>query len=325
MAPHKPRSGSMQFWPRKRAARQYPKVRCWPKVDKAIPLGFGGYKAGMTHVQIVDNRKNSMTKGEEIFCPVTVIECPPLKIAGVRFYKNTPYGAKVVSQIMTKVDKDLGRKICVAKKTNEGKLNEIKPESFDDLRLIVYTQPKIIDLKKTPELFEIALGGSKEEKLNYAKENLGKEIQVNNVFNEGEQVDVHAVTKGKGFQGPVKRFGIMIRQHKSEKAIRNPGSLGGWCGQGHIMYRVAHAGQMGYHTRTEFNKQLLKIGTDPKMINPKGGFLNYGLIKTNYVLIKGSIPGPRKRLIRFNKSIRPNKKIQTEAPTISFISLSSKQ
>ncbi len=322
---HKPRSGSMQFWPRKRAKRQYTKVRSWAKVDKVMPLGFAGYKAGMTHLHIVDNRKASTTKGEEIFCPVTVIECPPLKIWGIKFYKKSVYGLKTVSQIVTKTDKELGRKISLAKKTNENKLNEIKPEQFDDVRLLVHTQPKLIGLKKKPEIFEIAIGGTKEEKLEYAKNILGKDLFINNVFNEGEQLDIHSVTKGKGLQGPVRRFGIMIRQHKSEKAIRNPGSLGGWCGQGHIMYRVAHAGQMGYHTRTEYNKLLIKIGTDPKMIIPKGGFKNYGLIKNAYILVKGSVPGARKRLIRFNKAIRPNKLIPTEAPTITYISLSSKQ
>jgi len=44
-------------------------------------------------------------------------------------------------------------------------------------------------------------------------------------------VDSKTFTKGKGFQGPVKRFGISLRSHKSEKVIRGPGSLGPWKGQ----------------------------------------------------------------------------------------------
>ena len=166
--PHKSRSGSMQVWPRKRARRQYPRVRGWVSTDKVTPLGFAGYKVGMTHLHIVDNRKTSMTKGEDIFCPVTVIECPPLKVAAIKFYKQTPYGLKTSSQISTKTDKELERKTTFAKKTNESKLSEIKPEDFDDLRLVVYTQPKLIGLKKTPEMFEIAVGGKKEDKLKYA-------------------------------------------------------------------------------------------------------------------------------------------------------------
>ncbi|MFC1727838.1 50S ribosomal protein L3 [Nanoarchaeota archaeon] len=322
---HQPRSGSMGVWPRKRAKREYARIRAWANLDKAIPLGFAGYKVGMTHLQITDNRKTSLTKGEDIFCPVTVLECPAIKIAGVKIYKNTTNGLQSVSQILTKIDKELERKISKVKKTTEKKLEELKPEDYDDLNIIVYTQPKLIGLKKKPEIFEIAIGGKKEEKLAYAKENLGKEIPVTGVFEEGEQLDIHAITKGKGFQGPVKRFGIGLRSHKSEKTIRGPGSLGGWKGHAHFMYRVAHAGQMGYHQRTDFNKWLLKIGDDPKSINPKGGFLNYGVVKNSFVLIKGSVPGPRKRLIRFNKAIKPSTKIPGEAATISYTSLSSKQ
>ena len=132
-----------------------------------------------------------------------------------------------------------------------------------------------------------------------------------------------AVTRGKGFQGPVKRFGISIRQHKSEKSIRNPGSLGPWCGQGHIMWRVAHAGKMGYHLRTEYNKQILKFITDPKEVFFKGGIINYGNAKNPVILIKGSVAGPKKRLIIFQKASRAKK--QPQLPIIQNISLEEKQ
>ena len=49
---------------------------------------------------------------------------------------------------------------------------------------------------------------------------IGKEIIIDEVFKEGAFLDVHGVTKGKGFQGPVKRHGIMLRHHKSEKSRR---------------------------------------------------------------------------------------------------------
>ena len=75
-----PRSGSMQFWPRKRARRIYARIRSWVKSDDNKPLGFAGYKVGMTHCLFLDNKKTSMTKNQEVPVPVTVIECPPLKI-----------------------------------------------------------------------------------------------------------------------------------------------------------------------------------------------------------------------------------------------------
>ena len=185
---------------------------------------------------------------------------------------------------------------------------------------MVYTQPKLTGIgKKKPEVFEIWLGGKKEEKLRIAKEKLGKEIAVNEVLLEGQQIDIHAVSKGKGFQGPVKRFGVSLRQHKSEKVKRGPGSLGPWIAQGHVMYRVAHAGKMGYHLRTEYNKQILKIANDTKDINRNGGFLHYGNIKNQYILVKGSVIGPAKRLLRLALAMRPNKKIHSEAPVIQNI------
>jgi large subunit ribosomal protein L3 len=319
----KPRKGSLQFWPRKRAKRQYARVRSWTRLKEAKLLGFAGYKAGMTHLMINDSRKNSLTRGEEIFCPATIIECPPLKTASIRFYKNTINGLKIVSEVFAeKIDKELGRKIIAPKKVRK-KIEEVG--DYDMIRLLVYTQPKLAGMKKKPEIFEIGIGGNKEEQLKYAKEKLGKEINVDEVFTAGQQVDIHAVTKGKGFQGAVKRFGISLTSHKSEKSRRTPGSLGPWVAQGHILWRVAYAGKMGYHQRTEYNKWLIKIGTKPEEINPKGGFVNYGIIKNPYILVKGSVIGPVKRLIRFNHAIRQNKKIPAEAPILSYLSLESKQ
>jgi large subunit ribosomal protein L3 len=325
--PRSPRHGSMQVWPRKRARRQYPKVRAWAQVKETKPLGFAGYKAGMTHITHIDNIKTSKTKGEEIFCPVTVLECPPLKVASIRFYVSAYNGIQPKTQINSKnLDKDLlERKLTKTKKTNEENINKISANDFDDLTLIVHTQPRLLNLKKRPEIFEIAIGGSKEDKLKYAKEKLGKEITIKEIFSEGNQVDIHAVSKGHGIQGPIRRFGIQKRRHKSEKSIRNPGSLGGWSAQGHVMYRVSHAGQTGYHTRIEYNKQILKISDKPEEINVKGGFLHYGNIKNTYVMLRGSIPGAAKRLIRFNAAIRPNIKITKEAPSITYVSLASKQ
>ena len=281
----KPRAGSMQFWPRVRAKQSYPRIRSWPISQEVKLLGFAGYKVGMTHLQIKDNHPYTLTKGTEIFFPVTIVECPPLKIASIRFYENT-----------------------------------------QNVRLLCHTQPRLTGIgKKKPEIFEVAIGGNKEQQLAYAKEKLGKEISINEVFKEGQLLDVHSITRGKGFQGPIRRFGIQLRHHKSEKSRRNPGSLGAWNSQGHIMWRTAHAGKMGYHLRTEYNKWIIKIGNKAMEINVKGGFVNYGLVKNTYILVKGSIGGAEKRLIRFTEAIRPNKNIPQEAPQIAYLSLESKQ
>ena len=67
------------------------------------------------------------------------------------------------------------------------------------------------------------------------------------------------------------------------------------------------AGQLGFFKRTEYNKRILKIGEDGKEIVPKSGFVNYGIIKGDYVVLEGSGPGPRKRLIVLKSAIRPPK------------------
>jgi large subunit ribosomal protein L3 len=315
----KPRAGSMQFWPRVRSTPSFPRIRNWPASSEAKLLGFAGYKIGMTHLLINDNRQHSMTKGKEIFCPVTIIECPPIKTASIKFYKNTKNGLTLVSEIFAdSVDKELGRKIVTHNKKG-------KPtEDFDFVRLLCYTQPKLTCIgKKKPETFEIAIGGAKEQQLNYAREKIGKEITISDVFKEGQELDIHSITKGKGFQGPVKRFGVQLRHHKSEKSRRNPGSLGAWNAQGHIMWRTAHAGKMGYHLRTEYNKWLIKIGNNAEEINVKGGFVNYGIAKNTYIFVKGSVAGPPNRLVRFTEPTRQKK--STEAPQITYVSTQSKQ
>ncbi|MBI2651258.1 50S ribosomal protein L3 [Candidatus Woesearchaeota archaeon] len=316
-----PRRGSLQYWPRKRSKRAFPRIRIWHKTKETKdvkPLGFAGYKVGMTHLIINDNRKSSTTKGMDIFCPATIIECPPLKAASIKFYKKTVNGLKTVSEFCAdNPEKELARAIKLPKKQSMAE-NKI-PSDFDEVRLLVHTMPKLTGIgKKKPEIFEIAISGNKEEQLNYAKNKIGKEIIVSEVFKEGQQLDVHAVSKGKGVQGPVKRFGISLKHHKSEKGRRRPGSLGAWNSQGHIMWRTSQAGKMGYHARVEHNKWLLKIG-NPNEINKKGGFQHYGVVNNTCILIKGSVIGAKKRLIRLTESFMPNKSLINISPMIEYV------
>lgn len=329
----RPRHGSLQYWPRKRAKRIYPRVS-YPECEELKILGFAGYKAGMSHGIFVDNRKTSPTKGEQIFIPFTVLEVPPLRVFGVRFYGSSPYGFYTIGEVISeKLDKELERKICVGKKKK--KKEEKKRKTFEDyekvideiadIRLIVHTQPKLIKLKKKPEIFEIAIGGKDiKEKFEYAKSLLGKEIKITDVFKEGEQVDVVAVTKGKGTQGSVKRFGVKILPPKTEKIRRKAGVLSPTTPK-KTPFTALQFGQLGFHTRTEFNKWILKIGEDGKEITPKGGFVNYGIVRGSYILLKGSIPGPKKRLICLRKAKRPRRNIPPQPPQLIEISAKSQQ
>jgi len=308
-----PRSGSLAFVPKKRAKRIYPRVRNWLDSDKLRIGGFAGYKAGMTQVLIIDNKKGSPTHGEKISVPVTILDCPPLLVLGVRFYKQNTNGFYSFSEIwdekVTK-DKDLKRKLTIGKYNHTEKLKEIEKNlgEIKKIRLIVKTQPKRSGLgKKTPEIFEIELTGNDiNEKFNYSKEILGKELKANDIFKEGEYVDAIAITKGKGWQGPVKRFGLKIRGRKQHGKRRHVGTMGSETPR-MIKWTVPQAGQMGFAKRTEYKKRIIKIGEDGKEITPKSGFTRYGIIKENYIILEGSVPGPRKRLIMLRATVRPPK------------------
>ena len=313
---HHPRRGSLQYWPRKRSARHYARVRAWADAKQPKLLGFAGYKAGMTHIQIIDN-SSSTTKGMIISLPVTVLECPPIKVYSLRFYKNSSSGYKLVSEVFNKThSKNLSRKFKPSKKQNK------QPDNFDYIHAVCHTQPHLTGIgNKKPEVFEMALSSND---TNYALSLLEKDIKLQEVFQEGQQLDIHAITKGKGLQGAIKRFGLKLKQHKSEKKRRSAGTLGPWRPK-KVAFSVPHAGQMGHHTRTEFNKWNIKMGNKPEEINPKGGFINYGLIKNDYLILKGSVPGPAKRLIRLTEPLRQNRKIPSQKPEIKYISQESKQ
>ncbi|MFP4567958.1 MAG: 50S ribosomal protein L3 [Candidatus Woesearchaeota archaeon] len=324
----RPRFGSMGVWPRKRAARPYARIRSVPQVKDVKPLFFPAYKAGMTRVAVLGTDKNKTNYGIEESQAVTILECPPVKIASIRLYKKEGSAEVVSKQLNFKADRELFRKILKIgddKLASLKDLEELKADDYSDITIQIYTLPKQIGLKKTPELFELDLGGSVADKLEFIKGKFDKQILVTDVLKEGQLIDVHGVTTGRGFQGPVKRFGIGLKNHKSEKGQRAPGSLGSWIGQAHVAHRIARAGQTGYHLRTQHNNIIMKIGDKPEDVNPKGGFINYGLVKSSYIMIKGSLPGPKKRLLFLADPVRSNKKINFSPETIKYVSTDSHQ
>lgn len=321
---HKPVAGSRGYWPRKRAKRIYSGFKSHLSEDNPCVLDFAGYKAGMTRAIIIDNKKGSPTYGQEVVKPVTVLECPGLVVCGIRLYKRTTSGLKCAKQIWSQnLSKDLERKTKIPKKPSPNFQEiESKLSDYSDVRLLVHTKPRESGIgKKKPELFEIEIGGKDvKEKWEYAKKKLGSEIKITEFIKEGEYIDVKSVTKGKGFQGPVKRFGIKIRPRKHEKKRRHTGVLGVRNVARVLPGKIPMAGQTGYHTRTEFNKLVLKTGSDG--LTPKGGWLGYGEVKGDYLVIEGSVPGPKKRLIMMRKGIRTKPK---ETFTLKKIILDSLQ
>ncbi len=331
--PHRPRRGSIAYSPRIRARSEIPRVRAWPAKKEPKLMGFAGYKAGMTHVIMTDDVPNSLTSGMEISVPVTILEAPPMKVAAVRVYNNGTYGGHAIAEAWTtELDKELNRAISVPKKHDLpaalAKIDQLIRDGIaKDLRVLMYTMPdKVTGIpKKKPEIMENNIGGTDiKARFEYAKTLLGKSINIGDVFANGDIIDVLAITTGKGLQGPVKRWGIQLQKSKHSRAgsVREIGTLGAWH-PSHVSWRVPQLGQTGYHQRTEFNKRVMQIGKDGKTVTPEGGFLNYGVVRNDFIIIKGSVPGPAKRLVRMRPAIRMKKTLP--APELTYVSLESKQ
>ncbi|MEM2896166.1 MAG: 50S ribosomal protein L3 [Candidatus Bathyarchaeia archaeon] len=327
---HAPKRGSLAYLPRVRARRWVGRVRFWPKTNgEPKLLAFSGYKAGMTHITALDTREGSLTYGKEIAIPVTIVETPPMIACAIRAYEETTNGLKTLTETwMEKPPKDLERVLTLPDKFNTEESLKKLESSLDkakEFRVLVTTQPRLARKgKKIPELIEIKIdGGTIKEQFEYAKKILGKEIRISDVFKEGQWVDVIGITKGKGVQGPVKRWGVKKLLHKSRKKVRGVGTLGPWHPH-YVMYSVPRAGQMGFHQRTQYSKQILKIGNEGKEATPKGGFIRYGIVKNDYVMLKGSTLGPAKRSLIMRYATRVKESI-TPTPRIESINLDSKQ
>jgi large subunit ribosomal protein L3 len=307
-----PRHGTLQFWPRKRAQKSIPRVNWRPLTDKKDSvglLGFIGYKVGMKSAYVKDDTPNSLTKNKRVIVPVTIIECPTLKIFSIRFYKN---GIVVRDVLNDNIDKELKSKINLPKQTNTKALLEKaeKESGFDDVRVLIYSQVKKTGIKKTPDVAEIGVSGAdKNVKLGFIKDSLAKEISVSEVFGPDVKViDIRGITIGKGTQGAVKRFGLSLRSHKSEKGVRGAGSIGPWH-PSRLTFRVPFAGQMGFFNRVVYNASIIKSGKiKEEDITPSSGFHKYGKVKNDYLILRGSVQGPSKRQLLITHALRPTKK-----------------
>jgi large subunit ribosomal protein L3 len=329
---HAPRHGSLAYLPRQRAKKPSARIRYWPKIESDSPrlLGFTSYKAGMTYIFTIEDRKRSPNFGKEVSRAATILETPPILICGIRTYQKTPYGLKNVTEAwMKEPPASLDRLLVLPDTFNtEAMLEKVQQsiETTDLVRVITATQPTETSLsKKKPETLEIQIGGGNiQQQFDYAKQLLGKTVTPEEVFKEGQFIDVAGVSVGKGYQGPVKRWGVTCLQHKGRKTKRGIATLGPW-NPHHLMYSVARAGQTGYHQRIEFNKRILKIGKNGKDVSVKGGFVRYGEVNGPYMLISGSIPGTEKRQIRLRVPARPPTEVPEIAPQVTYISLESPQ
>jgi large subunit ribosomal protein L3 len=331
--PTRPRKGSLGYGPRKRASSEVPRFGSWPDDDGQPGLqGFAGYKAGMSHVVMIDDEANSPREGMEQTVPVTVVETPPMRAVALRAYEQTPYGLRPLTETWTdETHDDLGRALDVPD-------GEADPEAFEEavedgdvaeVRAITHTVPgEMANVpKKRPDVMETRIGGTDlDECVQFGLDLIAGEGEhgMTEVFRPGEYMDTAGVTKGKGTQGPVKRWGVQKRKgkHLRQGYRRRIGNLGPW-NPSRVRSTVPQQGQMGYHQRTELNKRLVSVG-DGDDASAEGGFVGYGEVDGPYALVKGSLPGPDQRLLRFRPAIRPKDQPRLD-PEVRYVSTASNQ
>ncbi len=287
------------------------RIRAWPKLDSKEPriLAHCGFKAGCVQIVSIDDREKTPNAGKQLVSLGTVLVTPPVLILGIRGYSKDHYGLHAEFDVYAE---DIPRHIAkeITLKNIKGTLEnaEKRLRDINKIFAIVAVSPRAAGLEqKKPYIFEaLVSGGDVQKQFTLVKESLGKEIKIDQIFEIGSSVDVAAITKGKGWQGVIQRWGVKKKQHKSRKTVREVGSLGPISPQS-VMYTVPRAGQMGFHQRVEYDKRIMIIGNtsdDTIRINPDGGYKHFGLVKGDFIILKGSVPGTYKRLIKLRSQIR---------------------
>ena len=315
-----PRHGSLGFLPRKRSRRHQGRIRSFPRDDasKAPHLtAFMAYKAGMTHIMRDVDRPGSKIHKKEVVEAVTVLEAPPMVVVGVVGYKETVDGLRTVTTVWAqhlseecrrrfyknwckskqKAFTKYAKKAAEQSKNTETEIQRIK-DHCTVVRVLAHTQIKKVKLRqKKAHLMEIQVnGGSVSDKVDFAT-------------------------------------GLF------EKNVRKVACIGAWH-PSRLRMHVGRAGQRGYHHRTEINKKIYRIGKagdekscsteqdlTAKSITPMGGFPHYGNINEDWIMIKGGVTGPKKRVVTLRKSLleHTSKAALEDVPKlIKFIDTSSK-
>ncbi|KAI8888327.1 60S ribosomal protein L3 [Backusella circina FSU 941] len=356
-----PRHGHLGFGPRKRTRSHRGRVKAYPKDNNKLPVhltAFMGYKAGMTHVVRDLERPGSKMHKKEIVEAVTIIEAPPMVVIGMVGYVETPRGLRSLTAVWAEhLSEEAKRRFYKnwyrSKKKAFTKYAAKFADSSNDVareterikkycsvvRVIAHTQVSKAKIhQRKAHVMEIQLnGGSVEQKVDFARAHFEKEIPVGSIFEQNENIDIIATTKGHGFEGVTARWGTKKLPRKTHRGLRKVACIGAWH-PSRVMYSVARAGQRGYHRRTEINKKIYRIanGADAKSgtteydltektINPMGGFPHYGLVNEDFVMIKGGCAGSKKRVITLRKSLTVHTSRRAlEQISCKFIDTSSK-
>ena len=306
-----PRRGSLAYLPRARAKSFEARIRAWPKVNSEEPklLVHAGFKAGCVQIVNIDDREKTPNYGKQLVSLGTVIVTPPILIVGIRGYSKDQNGKHAQFDLYAdNLPKNISQLFKLKNKEGLLEYSEKTFKTIKEIYAIIAVIPKNAGLEqKKPYVFEAAVkGGNVKKQFTFVKDLLGKEVKIDQVFESGDTVDAAAITKGKGWQGPITRMGVKKKQHKSRKSVREVGSLGPISPQ-YVMYTVPRGGQRGLHQRIEYDKKIMVMDNTENIkyeINPKGGFKHFGNVNGDFIIVRGSVPGTYNRLIKLRTQIR---------------------
>jgi len=326
---------------------------------------FMGYKAGMTHIVRDLNKPGSKQHKKEVLEAVTIIESPPMIVVGLVGYVQTPRGLRALTTVWVEHLSDEVRRrfyknwyaskkkaftkytkrIADGKKNITEELERIK-KYCHVVRVIAHTQISKLKMRqKKAHIMEIQInGGTVAQKVDYGFKKFEQSVAVGDVIKKDDMIDTIGVTRGQGVDGVIGRWGVTRLPRKNHRGLRKVATIGAWH-PARVGYSVARAGQHGYHHRTDMNKKVLRIGKGTyteggkvifnnasttadlteKNITPMGGFPHYGEVTQDFVMIKGSVAGPRKRVITLRQTIvKQTSRNAIEETELKWVNTSSK-
>jgi len=326
---------------------------------------FMTYKAGMTHIVRDVDKPGSKLHKKEVVEGVSVLEAAPMIVAGFVGYVETPRGLRALTSVWAghlsdevkrrfykswhkakhKAFTKYQKRWSEASKASEGSAMAAEIDRAKKycqvIRALCHTQVSKVKIgQKKAHIKEIQInGGSTEKKVDFVTGLFEQEVKVADVFSQDEMCDLVGATRGKGYNGVVTRWGCTRLARKTHRGLRKVACIGSWH-PARVQFQVPRAGQDGYHHRTEINKKIYRIGKaikdDPhnamtendlteKAITPMGGFSHFGEVTQDWVMIKGTVMGSRKRLVTIRKSLLPQvSRRANEKIDLKFIDTASK-
>ena len=219
-------------------------------------------KVGMTQIFNADG----------VLTPVTVLQAGPCVVTQIKTVENDGYEAVQVGFVDKKekvVNKDANGKKEIR---NRHGVNKAEKGHFDKAG---------VSGKRFVREFKFE---------NCADYNLADEIKAD-IFEEGDKIDATAISKGKGFQGAIKRLG----QHRGpmahgSKFHRHQGSNGACSSPSRVFKGKGMPGHMGSVKVTIQNLEVVRVDAE-----------------NNLLLVKGAVPGPKKSLVTIKESVKASK------------------